>query len=119
MSFPIRLDCVFLGALFALPLLLAVLSAEVLLYPREVAECPGRVVVDAALLWTDVHLLLDLLVGPLTQLPWKVVAPSVKLKVLIPLEPFVAYLADETVGGHESLWRKSNDLGIWICNTNS
>ena len=42
--------------------------------------------------------------------------PSVKLKVLVSLEPFVAYFAYESVRGHEGLRRESNDLGIWICN---
>ena len=115
-SFPIRLDCVFLGALVTLPLLLAVLPAEVLLDAGEVSECPRRIVVDAGLLRADVHLLLYFLVRPLPQLPWKVVTPPVKLKVLIPLEPFVAYLTYESVGGHEGLGRKSNNLSIWICN---
>jgi len=44
------------------------------------------------------------------------VTPSVKLKVLVSLEPFIAYLAYESVRGHEGLRRESNDLGIWICN---
>lgn len=40
--------------------------------------------------------------------------PSVKLKVLVSLEPFVAYFAYESVRRHEGLRRESNDLGIWI-----
>lgn len=40
--------------------------------------------------------------------------PSVELKVLVSLEPFVAYFAYETVRGHEGLRGESDDLGIWI-----
>ena len=46
-SLPIRLNSIDLGALVTLPLLLSMLSAKVLLDPREIPECPGGVMVDA------------------------------------------------------------------------
>lgn len=102
MSFPIRLDCVFLRTLFTLPLLLAVFPAEMLLDSGEVPERSRRVVVDAGLLWANVHLLLDhIFVRSLPKLPWKIVTPPMKLQVLVPLETFVAYLADESVRRHK------------------
>lgn len=79
MSFPVGLDGVFLRTLLALPFLLAVLPAEVLLYSGEVAESSRGVVVDAAFFRTNIDLLLDLFIRPLLELPWKIVAPSVKL----------------------------------------
>nr|GLL39250.1 hypothetical protein B296_00055650 [Ipomoea trifida] len=47
MSLQIRLDCIFLGALITLPLLLAVLPAEVLLDSGQIAESSRRVMVNA------------------------------------------------------------------------
>jgi len=116
MSFPIRLDCIFFGALFTFPLLLTMLSTKVLFYTCEITKCSWRVMVDTSLLWTDVNFLLNnIFVGSLSKLPWKVVSSSMKLKVLISLEPFVAYFTDESVCCHECLRWESNDLGIWIC----
>lgn len=40
----------------------------------------------------------NLLAVSLLQLPWKVVASPVELKVLISLKPFVADLTDKSIG---------------------
>ena len=114
-SFPVRLNCVFLRTLLALPLLLAMFSTEMFFYPSKVAEGSGGVVVNAGLLGADVNLLSNLFVRPLLELPWKIVSSSVQLQVLVSLKPFIADFTYESIGGHESLWWKSNNLRIWIC----
>ena len=61
MSLPIRLHCIFLRTLLALPLLLAMLAAEVPLNGSDVAEPPRWGVVHARRLRTDVYALPRLL----------------------------------------------------------
>lgn len=114
MRFPIGLYGVLLRAPLALPLLLAVLSAEVLLDSGEIAKRSRRVVVDARRLWTHVDSLTDLLRRPLPELPRQVVASPVKLQILIALKPLVADLAHKTVRREESLRRQSDHLRIRI-----
>ena len=110
MRFPIGFYRVFLRASLALPFLLAVFSAEVLLYSGKIAECSRRIVVDAGRFRTDIDALTHLIVSPLPKLPGKVVASPVKLQVLIPLEAFVAYLAHKPVRRQQTLRRQSNHL---------
>lgn len=99
MRFPIRLYRIFLRAPLALPLLLAVLSAKVLLDPGKVTQSSTWVVVDARGFRAHVDSLTWLLTGSLLQLPWQVMASSVKLEVLVALEAFVTDLAHEPVCG--------------------
>lgn len=115
MGFPIGLYRVLLGALIAFPLLLPVLPTEMLLYPREITQSSRRVVVHARRLGTHVDPLLHLLARPLPKLPRKIVTPPMELQILIPLKPFVANFAHESVRGHQGLRRQSNHLRIWIC----
>ena len=115
MSLPVRLHSVPLRALVALPLLLAVFTAEVLLDAREITQRARRVVMNAALLRAHIHSLSRLLAAPLPQLPWEIMPPPVKLKVLVSLKPFPAYLTQEPVCRHQGLWRQGDHLSVRIC----
>ena len=114
---PVRLHRVALRALIALPLLLAVLPAEVLLDARQIPERPRRVVVDAGGLGAHVDPLPRLLAAPLPQLPWQVVAAAVELEILVALEALPTYLAHEPVGGQERLRRQGDHLSFRICSS--
>lgn len=104
MSFPIRLDRIFLGTFFALPFLLAMFSAEMFLDAGEVSQSSGRVMVNTSLLRTDIHFLLDFFVGSLLQLPRKIVTSPVQLQILVSLKTLVAYFAYEPICSHQRLW---------------
>jgi hypothetical protein len=116
MGFPIRLNRVLLRTLVAFPLLLAVLSAKVLLNPSQITQSSRRIVVDTRSFRADIDSLLDLFARSLPQLPRQIMTSPVKLQILIPLKPFAANFADESVRGHKGLGRQSNHLSIWICN---
>lgn len=111
---PIGLHGVLLRATLALPLLLAVFSAEMLLYAGEIAERSLRIVVHARRLRTHVHSLPHLIARSLPELPWQIVSTPVKLQVLVPLKSFVADLAHKSVRREKALRRHSNHLRIWI-----
>ena len=100
MSLPVRLHGIALCTLVTLPLLLSVLSAEVLLYASQVPESPAGVVVHAVWLGAYVHPLLPLRGRPLLQLPRQVVPSPVELKVLISLEPLMTHLTNVPIRRH-------------------
>lgn len=97
MRLPIGLDGVLLRASLALELLLAVFSAEMLLYAGEITEGSPGIVVDAGWLGTNIDSLPDLLARPLPQLPRQVMSPAVKLQILVSLKAFVADLAHKSI----------------------
>lgn len=97
MSFPIRLNRVFLRTLVAFPLLLAVFSTKMLLYPRKIPQSSRRVVMYARSFRAHIDPLFDLLARPLSELPWQIMTPTMKLQILIPLKPFVANFTYESI----------------------
>lgn len=114
-SLPIWPNRIALRTLVALPLLLAVLSEEVFLDAGEITQCSWRVMVHACWLRANVHLLPNrFLLCFLLQLPRQVVPSPVELEVLVPLKPFVADLAYESVSHHERSRRQGYHFCIWV-----
>lgn len=97
MGFPIGLDGIFLRTLITLPVLLTMLTAEVLLDACEIPKRARWIVVNAAGLRANINPFLHLLPRPLPELPWQVMPSPVKLQILISLKTFVADLAYEPV----------------------
>lgn len=114
MGLPIGLHCVIFRALFALPLLLAVFPAKVLLYSSEITESSRRMVVDARRLRTDIYLFFHLFGRPLPEFPWKIVTSPVKLQILVSLKPFVANFTHKSICGQKGFRRQNNYLCIRI-----
>lgn len=79
MGLPIRLHGVPLGALLALPFLLAMFSREVFFDAGEVAESSRGVMVDACGFGAQVDLASGFFCGLLLELPRQVVSSSVEL----------------------------------------
>jgi len=114
MGFPIWLNCIFLGALVTFPLLLTVLSAEVLLDPSQVPQSPWWVMMHTICFWTHIHLLPHLFARSLLQLPRQIVPSSVKLQVLVPLKSFVADLTNEPICSQKTLGGQGYNLSIRV-----
>jgi len=104
-SFPIRLNRIYLWALFTFPLLLSMLSAVVFLDSCKIPEGPRGVVVNAWRFRANVGFLFYLFTVPLLQLPGEVMAPPVKLQVLISLETLVTDLTNKSISGQKGLRR--------------
>lgn len=97
-SLPIWLNCIDLWTLLTLPFLLPMFPTEVFLDSCKIAKGPWGMVVDTCGLRANIGFLFYLFAVSLLQLPWKVVASPVELKVLISLKPFVADLTDKSIG---------------------
>ncbi|KAJ6822706.1 protein indeterminate-domain 1 [Iris pallida] len=117
MRLPVGAHRVPLGAPLAPPPLLPVLPAVVLLYPRQVPERAGGLVVHAPRLRAHVHLLRRPRPRGLRgrrPLPWQVVAPPVYLQVLVAPELLAAHLARERGRRQQRPRRQRHHFGVGI-----
>lgn len=114
-SLPIWLNCITLWTFFTLPLFLTMFSTKVLSDPSEVPKSPWRFMMYACWLWAHVYFLpYHIFVSSLLQLPWQIMASSMKLKILISLETFVADLTHKSIACQQAFWRQGYYFSIWV-----
>ncbi|XP_072997545.1 uncharacterized protein [Typha latifolia] len=111
-SSEIGFEGILFGTSLALPRLRAVLPAVMLLDAGDVAERPGRVMVDARRHRAYVDTTPGLAVLALPELGRDVVAAEMEPEVLLALESLLAHLADEAARRDQRLRRHGDDLGI-------
>ncbi|MFS8005820.1 hypothetical protein Hanom_Chr13g01241821 [Helianthus anomalus] len=71
MSFPIRLNCILFRTLFALPLLLTMLTKIMLLNSGKISKSSRRIMMNTTYLRTNINLLLhNFKLVSLLKLPW-------------------------------------------------
>lgn len=97
MSFPIWLNSIYFRTFFTLPFFLSMFSAKMFLDSSKITKSSRRMVMNASRFRTNVCSFLVFFVVSLFQLPWKIMATSMKLKILIPLKPFVTYLTYKSI----------------------
>lgn len=100
-SFPIRLNSIFLRAFITFPFLLTMFTAEVFFNPSQVTKCPSRIMMNTARLRAYINPFPNLSRCPLPQLPRQIMTSSMQLKILVSLKPFVTYLAHEPIRRHK------------------
>lgn len=100
MSLPIRLNSIFLRTFITFPLLFTMFSTKMLLNSSQISQSSRRIMMNTARFRTNINPLPNLFARSLPQLPWQVMASSMKLKILISLKSFVAYFAYESVCRH-------------------